>query len=91
MKAGIMWTGNDFSAYAYMSEWSTKGRLACPYCAKKTDHFSLGNGSKICYMGHHRFLPEDHVWQNQMSQFNCKKEMGDAPKRPAGDEVLKNT
>ncbi|KAK0608016.1 hypothetical protein LWI29_024152 [Acer saccharum] len=61
MKAAIMWTVNDFPAYAYMSGWSTKGRLACPCCAKKTDHFSLANGSKICYMGHRRFLPKDHV------------------------------
>ncbi|KAK0583399.1 hypothetical protein LWI29_036516 [Acer saccharum] len=88
MKAAIMWTVNDFPAYAYMSGWITKGRLACPCCAKKTDHFSLANGSKICYMGHRRFLPNDHVWRNQMSQFNGKKETGDAPKRPASDEVF---
>ncbi|KAK2641198.1 hypothetical protein Ddye_022961 [Dipteronia dyeriana] len=61
MKVVIMWTINDFSAYTYMSGWSTKGSLACPCCAKKTYHLSLTNGSKICYMGHCRFLPEDHV------------------------------
>ncbi|KAK3219241.1 hypothetical protein Dsin_013211 [Dipteronia sinensis] len=39
-------------------------------------------------MGHRRFLPEDHVWRNQKSQFNGKKETGEVPKRPAGDEVF---
>ncbi|KAL5857409.1 hypothetical protein ACOSQ3_004867 [Xanthoceras sorbifolium] len=69
-----------------MFGWSTKRRLACPCCAKKINLFSLANGSKICYIGHRRFLPKDHVWRNQMSQFNGKKEIGDSPKLPTGDE-----
>ncbi|KAL5823227.1 hypothetical protein ACOSQ4_021127 [Xanthoceras sorbifolium] len=35
-------------------------------------------------MGHHRFLPKDHVWRNQMSQFNGKNETRDAPKKGRG-------
>ena len=33
MRAVVLWTINDFPAYAYMSGWSTKGKLACPCCA----------------------------------------------------------
>ena len=35
--AALMWTINDFSAYANLSGWSTKGGLACPSCAMETD------------------------------------------------------
>ena len=33
--AALMWTINDFSAYVNLSGWSTKGGLACPYCARR--------------------------------------------------------
>ena len=32
MRATLMWTINDFSAYGMLSSWSTLGRLACPLC-----------------------------------------------------------
>ena len=30
MRAAIMWTINDFPAYAKFSGWSTRGQYACP-------------------------------------------------------------
>ncbi|CAL2276212.1 unnamed protein product [Prunus armeniaca] len=30
--AAVMWTVNDFPAYAMVSGWSTKGYMACPVC-----------------------------------------------------------
>lgn len=38
LKAAVLWTINDFPAYALTSGWTTKGKLACPCCAKKTTH-----------------------------------------------------
>jgi Transposase family tnp2 len=35
--AAILWTINDFPAYAMLSGWSTKGYLVCPVCGKVTD------------------------------------------------------
>ncbi|KAI5322779.1 hypothetical protein L3X38_031851 [Prunus dulcis] len=32
LRAAVMWTVNDFSAYAMVSGWSTKGYMACPVC-----------------------------------------------------------
>ncbi|CAH9076712.1 unnamed protein product [Cuscuta europaea] len=32
MRAALLWTVNDFPAYAMLSGWSTQGRLACPCC-----------------------------------------------------------
>ena len=37
LRAALMWTINDFPAYADLSGWSTKGELACPSCAVETE------------------------------------------------------
>jgi hypothetical protein len=60
LHALLLWTINDFPAYAMLSGWSTKGKFACPYCNKDTDFLWLKYGSKHCYMGHRRFLPTKH-------------------------------
>ncbi|GJY17177.1 hypothetical protein Tco_0388668, partial [Tanacetum coccineum] len=31
LRASLLWTINDFPAYANLSGWSTKGRVACPH------------------------------------------------------------
>ncbi|XP_060966207.1 uncharacterized protein LOC133034815 [Cannabis sativa] len=36
MRAAVLWTINDFPAYALMSGWSTKGYMACPTCNEHT-------------------------------------------------------
>ncbi|CAL2228983.1 unnamed protein product [Prunus armeniaca] len=88
MRAALLWTINDYPAYAYMSSWSTSGKLACPYCESDTSHRRLSHGSKTCYLGHIRFLLSDHVWRNQRSQFDNTREIRLAPKRPSGDDVI---
>lgn len=45
MHAALFWTINDYPAYGMLSAWSTKGRLACPYCHKDTEYFWLKFGS----------------------------------------------
>jgi hypothetical protein len=32
LRAILLWTINDFPAYAMLSGWSTKGKFACTYC-----------------------------------------------------------
>ena len=54
LQRALHWTINDFPAYANLSGWSTKGRFACPSCAKGTHAVWLENGRKFCYMGHRR-------------------------------------
>ncbi|KAF7133467.1 hypothetical protein RHSIM_Rhsim09G0074400 [Rhododendron simsii] len=63
LHAAVLWTINDFPAYAMLSGWSTKGKLACPVCNKDTCSLTLKNGQKQCYMGHRRFLDHNHVWR----------------------------
>lgn len=50
MHAALLWTINDFPAYAVLSGWSKKGRLACLCCLRDMHNIRLkmeGNAS-IC-------------------------------------------
>ncbi|GLT52919.1 hypothetical protein SLA2020_262280 [Shorea laevis] len=88
LHAALLWTINDFPAYANLSGWSTKGKLACPVCNKDTTYKSLKYGHKTCYMGHRRFLPRGHVWREQKSLFDGTKEHRMEPKELSGDQLL---
>nr|XP_016483468.1 PREDICTED: uncharacterized protein LOC107804152 [Nicotiana tabacum] len=86
MRATVMWTINDFHAYGNLSGWSIKGKLACPCFHKDTHSNSLR--SKLCYMGHRRFLPMNHPRRKNKRLFDRKVEMGVAPSSLSGDEAL---
>ena len=88
LRAVLLWTVNDFSAYAMLSGWRTKGKFACPYCHKDTDYLWLKFGSKHCYMGHHRFLPSEHMWRRNKVSFNNKVEHRGVPVPLSGEQVL---
>ncbi|CAL8091418.1 unnamed protein product [Prunus armeniaca] len=63
LRAVVMWTVNDFPAYAMVSGWSTKGYMACHVCKK--DVTSGWHAGKVCYLGHQRWLPWDHEWREK--------------------------
>jgi len=90
LHAILLWTINDFPAYAMLSGWSTKGKFACPYCHTKTDYLWLKHGKKHCYMGHRRFLPIDHKWRKNKVSFNNKTEYREAPQPLTGEQVLQH-
>ena len=88
LRAILLWTINDFPAYAMLSGWSTKGKFACPYCHKDTDYLWLKHGRKHCYMGHLRFLSSDHRWRRNKVSFNNMVEMREPPVPLSGEQVL---
>ncbi|CAN1784573.1 hypothetical protein LINPERHAP1_LOCUS16616 [Linum perenne] len=49
MRAGLLWTINDFPAYANLSGWSTKGEYACPSCNSETSYRRLHFAKKGSY------------------------------------------
>ncbi|KAL0555887.1 hypothetical protein IC582_004388 [Cucumis melo] len=57
----LLWTINDFPAYGDLSGWSTKGYQACPICMG--DRSSFGVRGRISFMGHRRYLPQNHMWR----------------------------
>lgn len=88
LRAIMTWTMNDLPAYAMLSGWSTKGRLACPVCMGETSSCWLANWKKHCYMGHRRFLPMDHKWRDMEDEFDGHKDFRDKIKVLSGDEIL---
>ncbi|XP_040938717.1 uncharacterized protein [Gossypium hirsutum] len=89
LRACLLWTINDFLAYANLSRWSTKGRVACPVCAEKTKSLWLRYGRKFCYMGHRRWLSAEHPFQKQSREFDGTIEYGVAPIPRSGEDILR--
>ncbi|XP_042950023.1 uncharacterized protein LOC122282129 [Carya illinoinensis] len=88
LRAALLWTVNDFPAYANLSGWSTKGKLACPTCNLETNSLWLVNGRKHCYMGHRRWLVLDHAWRRKKTAFNGKDEHRLKPKILEGQALM---
>ncbi|KAI5321240.1 hypothetical protein L3X38_030311 [Prunus dulcis] len=86
LRAAVMWTVNDFPAYAMVSGWSTKGYMACPVC--KEDVTSGWHTGKVCYLGHRRWLPWDHKWREKDKEFDGNTERRLRPREWSGDEIL---
>ncbi|KAI5323775.1 hypothetical protein L3X38_032847 [Prunus dulcis] len=86
LRAAVMWTVNDFSAYAMVSGWSTKGYMACPVC--KEDVTSGWHAGKVCYLGHRRWLPWDHEWREKDKEFDGNTERRLRPREWSSDEIL---
>ena len=59
--------------------------MACPTCNK--DASSQKIRSKICYMGHNRYLDLGHSWRRS-KKFDGKKETRLNPQELSGDDVL---
>lgn len=56
----IIWTTNDLLAYGNLSGWSPKRYDACPICNEDATSYRIR--SKICYMGHLRYLLTRYRW-----------------------------
>ncbi|GKA14231.1 RNA-directed DNA polymerase, eukaryota, reverse transcriptase zinc-binding domain protein [Tanacetum coccineum] len=89
LKVSLMWTINDFPAYANLSGWSTKGRVACPVCANSTHSRWLKHGKKNCYIGHRRWLEPNHSCRFQKERFDGTIENRGPPTPLTGSNVLK--
>ncbi|XP_045802538.1 uncharacterized protein LOC123896162 [Trifolium pratense] len=90
MRAALLWTVNDFPAYAMLSGWSTKGKFACPACNHKTSSTYLKHSKKMCYMGHRVFLDSNHVWRANAASFDGKTEYRSPPTLLSSKRILKD-
>ncbi|XP_030927396.1 uncharacterized protein LOC115953761 isoform X1 [Quercus lobata] len=91
LRAALMWTINDFPAYADLSGWSTKGELACPSYAVKTKSRYLRNGCKFCYMGHRRWLDVDHDFRKDGMSFDGSNDTRLASEPPIASDIIVET
>ena len=76
LRAAIIWSIHDFPAPHTLSGRITAGYEACVHCDK--DPCSKRIRSKICYIGHRRFLPRNHHWRRS-KYFNGENETRDKP------------
>ncbi|XP_042515263.1 uncharacterized protein LOC122089606 [Macadamia integrifolia] len=90
LKACLLWTINDFPAYAVLSGWSTKGAYACPCCNSETSSRWLKYGKKHCYLGHRRFLPQEHRFRRDKRSFDGHEEHRLQPKQLSGNDILEH-
>ncbi|XP_055960503.1 uncharacterized protein LOC130015062 [Mercurialis annua] len=59
-----------------LSGWSTSGRLACPYCMKNTEAFTLPESGKQSWFDCHRkFLPTGHHFRRNVTEFRKGKQV----------------
>ncbi|XP_025640500.1 uncharacterized protein [Arachis hypogaea] len=79
LHAALLWTISDFPAYAMLSGWSTKGKLACPCCNYDTSSCYLKHSRKMCYMDHRKFLGMDHPYRMDKRSFNGNVELRSSP------------
>ncbi|GMJ10413.1 hypothetical protein HRI_004710500 [Hibiscus trionum] len=88
LRAALLWTNNDFTAYANLSGWSTKCRYACLCCVAQTCSKWLYHRKKFSYMGHHRWLDENHRFRYQKNMFDGTEEFKKAPDQTIGSDIL---
>ncbi|XP_062103143.1 uncharacterized protein LOC133814164 [Humulus lupulus] len=88
LRAVLLWTINDFPALGNLSGFSVKGYKACPICEENTCSQYLKHSRKICYMGHRKFLPRDHVFRTWENPFNCSQEFAMAPQPLFGRQLV---
>jgi hypothetical protein len=83
-----MWTINDFSAYADLLGWPTRGVKVCTYYMHSTRFKRLKHRRKFCYMSHRRYLPMNHMWRWNKRTFDNNQEFKCASDVPSGDNIL---
>ncbi|KAM6569727.1 hypothetical protein CsatB_017712 [Cannabis sativa] len=88
LRAMLLWTINDFPAFGNLSGYSVKGYNACPICEEKTCSRYLTHSRKICYMGHRKFLPPEHVFRTWKKAFDGKQEFEMPPPPLSGRQLV---
>jgi hypothetical protein len=84
LHATVIWCIHDYPALSTLSGRVTTGYYACVRCDKNPCSRRLRN--KICYIGHRRFLPRDHVWRTKFF-FDGQTEEREQPEEFTMDEL----
>ena len=87
MRAILLWTINDFSAYGNLAGCCVKGKKACPLCGVNTHHRWLKYSRKNVYMGHRRFLSISHPLRKKKAWFDNTIEDGKMPRILTGRNI----
>ncbi|XXG62917.1 hypothetical protein AAC387_Pa05g1207 [Persea americana] len=88
LRAALLWTINDFPAYANLLGWSTKGEFACPCCNQEKKSTWLKHDRKWVCTGHRHFLPPLHRARRDKVSIDGTREYGPAPRTITRVELL---
>jgi hypothetical protein len=91
LRAAIICTITDYPGIGSVSGFGVSGEAACGDCHSLICSIRLGNGSKSCYMGHHRFLHHDHPFRLDVDSFGGETELRLAPTPLSGEEIMECT
>ena len=89
LKGALICTVSDFPTYSNLSGWSNKGYNACLWCGNSTHSIYLPFGRRICYIGHHRWLPNDHPFHSDADAFDGTIETRNAPPQLSGSQIMR--
>lgn len=90
LKAAIICAVADFLGLGCVVACAISREGACPECHFDIHSVRLKNGSKTCYMGHHRFLSADHHLRFDTRTFG-NIERGTAPVLLFGRQIFELT
>ncbi|XP_025662248.1 uncharacterized protein [Arachis hypogaea] len=88
MHAALFWTISDFPGLDNLSGWNTHTSLACPSCNFDTISRRLKFVMKYCFMGHRRWLPDDHEYRHNKHSFDGHTELRGPPPTLSGRRIL---
>jgi hypothetical protein len=93
--------GKKFRVYAVLlwtiSDWQGRGIISgesiatCSHCLTETCSRRLKHGKKACFLGHRRFLPQNHPFRDDEESFVGNTEYREAPVQPTGHEISEMT
>ena len=89
LRAALMWTVSDFPAYSMLSGRKTAGFNACPHCLDEHGAFRLKESGKECWFDHRRFIPMNHSFRMNKTQFlRGRVETRGPPTELTGEQIL---
>lgn len=75
MRARVLWAIHDHPAYGTLSGCTTHDYFACPVCGENTCSYHLPESKNMCYMGCRMFLPNEHKFRYDKTNFNNEQEL----------------
>jgi Transposase family tnp2 len=79
LHAVIFCTINDFPGYGNLSGHRTKGAKRVQFVGEETHTIRLKNLEKNIYLGHRRFLNQNHPYRRKKKTFDGKVELEKTP------------
>jgi hypothetical protein len=84
----LLWTISDWQGRGISSGESI---ATCSHCLTETCSRRLKHGKKACFLGHRRFLPQNHLFRDDKESFVGKTKYREALVQPTWHEISEMT